>query len=57
MTDRKEYLVKVDARQYSIRLSVVEREKLIRHYHGFVSVTEVVTLDFRAIADELGSEK
>ena len=51
---RKTYTVVVDTRTYQINLTEAEREKLIRHYHGFVSITEVQPLDFDAIAKELG---
>ena len=53
---RKTYLVQVDQRQYQIDLTEAEREQVVRHYHGFVSITEVETLDFKAIAQELHEE-
>ena len=53
---RKRYLVVTEARRYEIDLTEQEHEKVRRHYHGYVTITEVVDLDFDAIAQELHKE-
>ena len=53
---RKTYRVRVDQRQYQIDLTEAEREQVVRHYHGFVSITLVETLDFEALAQEIYEE-
>ena len=50
---RKRYLVTTEARRYEIDLTEEEHEAIRAHYHGFVSIEPVVTLDFDAIAQEL----
>ena len=52
----KRYLVTTEARKYEIDLTEAEVEAVRLHYHGFVSIHEVNTLDFEAIARELDTE-
>jgi hypothetical protein len=43
--NRKKYHVRVDGQSYYTDLTETEREELIRKYHGFISVTEVIRTD------------
>lgn len=59
----RKYHVRVDGRQYYADLSEREREVLIRKYHGFISVTEVIrtdgnetTFDWDTLASEIAEE-
>ena len=51
------YEVLTDAGKYKTHLSDEGVEKLRRLYHGFVSITRLDNLDFKAIAKELGAQK
>ena len=59
----KKYHIRVDGGQYYADLTEEEREKLIRKYHGFISVTEVIrtkvletTFDWDLLAQEIAEE-
>ena len=50
---RKRFTVTTYERQYEIDLNERECEQIRLHYHGYVSISEVVALDYEAIAREL----
>ena len=59
----RKYHIRVDGRQYYRDLTEREREELIRKFHGFISVTEVIrtdgdesTFNWDTLASEIAEE-